>query len=65
MKFTDIEKIKDMDAVIVAVAHNCFKALEMKDIEKLFGNGEKVLVDVKGIFDREKYEAAGYTYWRL
>ena len=54
-----------MDAVIVAVAHNCFKALEMKDIEKLFGNGEKVLVDVKGIFDREKYEAAGYTYWRL
>ena len=65
VKFTDIEKIKDMDAVIVAVAHNCFKALEMKDIEKLFGNGEKVLVDVKGIFDREKYEAAGYTYWRL
>jgi UDP-N-acetyl-D-galactosamine dehydrogenase len=37
----------------------------MNDIDSLFGNGKKVLIDVKGIFDRSSYESAGYTYWRL
>ena len=27
--------------------------------------GKKVLVDVKGVLNREKFEKAGYSYWRL
>ena len=37
--FTDISEIKDMDAVILAVAHNCFAEYKMVDVDKLFGNG--------------------------
>lgn len=65
VEFTDISEIKDMDAVILAVAHTCFAEYKMSDIDKLLGNGQKVLVDVKGLFDRKEYEAAGYSYWRL
>ena len=36
-----------------------------QDIDKLFSKGQKVLIDVKGMFDRAEYEAAGYLYWRL
>lgn len=59
------EKIKNMDAVIVAVAHNEFRGLKISDTDKFFGAGQKVLLDIKGMFDKNEYEAAGYTYWRL
>ena len=60
-----INEIKFMDAVILAVAHKEFSEYKMSDIDKLFREGQKVLVDVKGILDRKEYEDAGYIYWRL
>lgn len=57
--------IKDMDAVILAVAHESFKKLTMAEIDTYFGEGTKVLLDIKGILDRKEYENAGYSYWRL
>ena len=65
IEFSDITEIHDMDAVVLAVAHAEFKTLAVKDIDKFLGEGEKVLLDIKGIFDREEYKAAGYRYWRL
>lgn len=65
VKFTDIDTIRDMDAVVLAVAHENFKNLKMADIDRLFGSGKKVLLDIKGILDRKEYENAGYSYWRL
>ena len=57
--------INGMDAVILAVAHDEFVHFTMKDMDKFFRKGTKVLVDVKGVLDRKEYEAAGYNYWRL
>lgn len=65
IKFTDIGEVKDMDAVVFAVAHDCFKSYSMEDAGKLYGSGKKIMIDIKGIFDRRQYEAAGYEYWRL
>ena len=65
IKFVDISAIKDMDAVVLAVAHDCFKELSMDDIAKLYGEGKKIMIDIKGLLDRKAYEAAGYAYWRL
>ena len=65
VEFTDISKIKDMDAVVLAVAHDAFSEFTMADMDKFYGKGQKVLVDVKGLFDRNAYEKAGYNYWRL
>ena len=66
IEFTDMEEIRDMDAVILAVAHEEYKSLTQDDFEKLYRTDiRKVLVDVKAILDRGEYEAAGYVYWRL
>lgn len=65
IRFTDISDIREMDAVILAVAHENFKMMTMEKINALFGSGKKVLLDVKGIFPRREYEEAGYSYWRL
>ncbi len=65
VEFTDVEHVKNMDAVIVAVAHDCFAKLSMSEMDKFFADGKKVLLDIKGILDRKDYEKAGYCYWRL
>lgn len=65
VEFADMGEIKDMDAVILAVAHEAFTKLEMRDVDKLFREGQKALLDIKGLFDKKAYEKAGYVYWRL
>ena len=64
--FGTMEDVKDMDAVLVAVAHHAFRDLKKEDIDKLYNakNGQKVLLDIKGLFDRKDYKD-GYLYWRL
>lgn len=65
VSFTDMKDIKDMDAVILAVSHEVFTKLTMKNIDSLYSSGKKVLLDIKGILNRKEYEQAGYCYWRL
>ena len=65
IEFVDFNSIKDMDAVVLAVAHNEFSSLKIEDMDKLFGKGKKVLLDIKGLLNRNEYEKAGYDYWRL
>ncbi len=63
--FETLENITGMDAVVLAVAHEQFKTLDIAQMDKLFGEGPKVLLDLKGLLNRQEYEAAGYSYWRL
>ncbi len=63
--FVDINTVRDMDAVVLAVAHDEFAHFTMADTDKFFGAGKKVLLDIKGLLDRKAYENAGYLYWRL
>ena len=68
LEFESIENVKDMDAVVLAVAHNEFMGLSIDKLNGFFRdvpNENRVLVDVKGLLDRKTYEAAGYRYWRL
>ena len=59
------EDLKELDAVIVAVAHEEFVALTENNIAAMLKDGSRILVDVKGIFDRKEYIGKGYSYWRL
>ncbi len=65
VEFVDMSTIFGMDAVILAVAHEEFSHLTMDDMDKFYRDGTKVLIDVKGVLNRNEYEAAGYNYWRL
>ena len=65
VEFVAMDEVGDMDAVILAVAHKEFESFQMQDIDGFFGAGKKVLLDIKGVLDRDSYENAGYSYWRL
>lgn len=63
--FAGMDEVKDMDAVVLAVAHDEFKKLGQEDFDAMFGAGQKVLLDIKGLLEWKAYQDAGYLYWRL
>ena len=63
-----MEEAKNADCVIVAVAHNEFRAMSLDEIKGLFKNGadeEKVLIDVKGLYKVADLNTSGMKWWRL
>jgi len=68
VKLTKMEEVEEADCVIVAVAHNEFRALTLDDLKKLYkkcSDCEKVLIDVKGLYSIEDLKASGMQWWRL
>lgn len=66
VSLTRFEDIKDVDCIIVAVAHNEFKKLTLKNLENIYRkDANKVLIDVKGIYSIEDLEQSGINWWRL
>lgn len=64
VELTKLEDVRDLDCVIVAVAHNEFKNIELSE---LFNQKNKtnVIVDVKGIMNLNKYSDSKFRIWRL
>ena len=68
VKLTPMAAVRDLDCLILAVAHGEFREMTVADYLKLFRdvpNEEKVLVDVKGILDRKTLAETGVRSWRL
>lgn len=65
--FGSLDDVKNMDAVIIAVAHDAFLKLSKDDIAAFYNgtNKCKVLLDIKGLLNREDYMTEEYSYWRL
>ena len=65
--FEGMDAVKDMDAVIVAVAHTQFLSFDKDKISSFFhpAHTKKVFMDIKGLFDRSEYLTEDYIYWRL
>jgi UDP-N-acetyl-D-galactosamine dehydrogenase len=62
---SSIEDIQDVDAVVFAVAHDEFDKFDLKKIGSMFKQGTKVLIDIKGLFDKEEVLGEEFVYWRL
>ena len=63
---TNLEDVKDADCIIVAVAHNEFKALSLNELEHLYKkDSEKILIDVKGLYKVEELKKSKIRWWRL
>lgn len=65
---TKIEDVNGADCIIVAVAHDVFKRVDIANIKSLYKNNpdaEKVLIDVKGIYSIDNLKKSGMCWWRL
>jgi UDP-N-acetyl-D-galactosamine dehydrogenase len=61
--FDLIMELKNLSCIIVSVGHSDYKRLSPSD---LFGMcSRKVLLDLKGIYDRPELKSLGFTVWRM
>lgn len=58
-------ELQPADGVIVTVAHQQFASLSITDYQSLLRRSPPVLIDVKGIINRDAALAAGMRFWRL
>jgi UDP-N-acetyl-D-galactosamine dehydrogenase len=68
VKLSKIDDVFDADCIIVAVAHNEFRALSLGDLKKFYKAGAdetKVLIDVKGLYNIDELKKTKMLWWRL
>ena len=64
IKLDKMDKLVDLDLLIIATSHDVFKDLSIKQFDKMFKD-KKIIIDVKGILDKKLFESNDYNYWRL
>ena len=65
IELVPLKQARDADCVILAVAHQEFRALSFEALHAMYGPGEQVLIDVKGILPVKALEREGFSWWRL
>lgn len=69
IKLTSLENVHNADCILVAVAHNEFKNIKLKELQSLYKPQtpleQRVLLDVKGIYSVEDLRKQKLNFWRL
>lgn len=59
-----LDALKPCDALVVAVAHQEYRYLSVEALRAMM-NGTPLIIDVKGIYDRQIIENSDIRFWRL
>lgn len=65
IELVDFNELKDLDCLILAVAHDEYKRLDLKKIKELYSDENKVLIDIKSLINKAEAEEQGFVYWSL
>jgi len=60
-----LDRIKDADAVILAVMHKDYREIGLAGVSGLCNGSNALVIDVKGCFSPQEAQKLGITYWRL
>ena len=61
---SSLDRLRDMDAIVVAVGHEEYRSLSVTDLHRLSQNSA-VLVDIRRLYDRAAAESEGFLYRTL
>ena len=65
---SDRSEAYDADCLVIAVAHEEFRSWPLSEWDSFFKEcpaEERVIIDIKSIFDKAEMAQKGYRYWRL
>ena len=61
----DISESRPVDALVVAVGHDQFRALDLAELKRCCRSEQPVLADLKAMYDRHEATATGFSVFRL
>lgn len=60
------DEIANLDCIVLAVPHDAYMSKYTLDsLKNLYRSNDRVLIDIKGVFNRRDSESAGLHYWSL
>ncbi len=65
IELQDMENLKDMDAVILAVMHRQYKKMGLAQISRICRADSPLLIDIKSAFSPARAKELNIQYWRL
>lgn len=65
IKLGTINAANQVDALVVAVGHNEFRALSVQELKALCRSTQPILADIKALYDRQAAADAGFTVFRF
>lgn len=67
IEFSTEEDLIEMDAIILAVAHDEFKNYTASQLSGYYKGNKtrKILLDLKSVFDKDLFNTSNFNYWRL
>ena len=60
-----VDECHPVDALIVAVGHNIYRALNATQLRSYCRHASPVLTDIKSLYDRDELTKVGFTVYRL
>ena len=64
IRLYDLEELKNLDALIIAVSHNNYTHFDQRDWDRIL-NQNGVIIDVKSVYTHHDFIKTKFTYWRL
>ena len=65
LSLTALEDLGSVDALVVAVGHDEYRSFDLERLKTFLRGDKPLLVDVKGLFNRELAKKIGLTIFRL
>lgn len=65
IKLVDPSRMQGLSALIIAVGHDEFRAMDVCDFRKLCPSKQAIIGDLKSIFDKQSLRDAGFHVFRL
>jgi UDP-N-acetyl-D-galactosamine dehydrogenase len=68
LEVVKLSEVKEADCIVFAVAHKEFVELTKNQIDRMYRSippREKLMIDIKSIFNKEEMVDRGYSYWSL
>ena len=66
IELSEMAALKGMNAIVVAVPHESFVHMDIAEFEKMYSTDEtKIMIDIKGLYNRSDFENNGFYYWSL
>ena len=61
----DISEVKSIDVAFIAVSHDEYIKMDLKQWKKLFKDGKNIIIDVKSIFPKDNFKNSNIVHWQL
>lgn len=66
IELVDTKDLIDLDCIVLAVPHDIYlETYTLEKIKSLYRNDQRVLIDVKSVFDQKTCEKENIFYWSL